>query len=58
MLPVSILDQTPITKNQTSQEALKQTIELAQLADQLGYTRYLVAEHHNLKDVIGTSQKS
>lgn len=55
MLPVSILDQTPITKNQTSQEALKQTIELAQLADQLGYTRYLVAEHHNLKDVIGTS---
>lgn len=55
MLPVSILDQTPITKKQTSKEALRQTVELAQLADELGYTRYLVAEHHNLNDVIGTS---
>ena len=55
MLPISILDQTPIIKGQTVKEALNHTLELAQLADELGYTRYFVSEHHNLKDVVGTS---
>ncbi|GEP79712.1 MsnO8 family LLM class oxidoreductase [Staphylococcus carnosus] len=55
MLPMSILDQTPINKGQTVTEALNHTLELAQLADQSGYTRYFLSEHHNLKDVVGTS---
>lgn len=55
MLPISILDQTPINKGQTVTEALNHTLELAQLADQSGYTRYFLSEHHNLKDVVGTS---
>jgi luciferase family oxidoreductase group 1 len=45
--PVSFLDLTPIESQSTAGEALKQSVELAQLADQLGYFRYWFAEHHN-----------
>ena len=44
---LGILDQSPIRKGGTPREALLATIELAQLADRLGYSRYWVAEHHN-----------
>jgi luciferase family oxidoreductase group 1 len=43
---VSVLDQTPISEGQTGPEALANTLELAQLADRLGFHRYWVAEHH------------
>lgn len=52
---LSILDQSPVHPGQTNVEALQQTISLAQLAEKLGYTRFLVAEHHNLNGLIGTS---
>lgn len=52
---LSILDQSPVLANQTNMEALQQTIALAQLAERLGYTRFLVSEHHNLAGLIGTS---
>src|SRR5579863_6874416 len=42
----SVLDQSPIAEGQTGVDALRNTIELAQLADRLGYHRYWVAEHH------------
>jgi luciferase family oxidoreductase group 1 len=42
----SVLDQSPIPEGQTGIDALRNTIELAQLADRLGYHRYWVAEHH------------
>ena len=42
----SVLDQSPIPEGQTGVDALRNTIELAQLADRLGYHRYWVAEHH------------
>ena len=42
----SILDQSPIPEGLTGIDALRNTIELAQLADRLGYHRYWVAEHH------------
>jgi luciferase family oxidoreductase group 1 len=42
----SVLDQSPIPEGQTGIHALRNTIELAQLADRLGYHRYWVAEHH------------
>lgn len=46
-LKLSILDQVYIRKNSTSTEALKETTDLAIFADQLGYTRFWVSEHHN-----------
>lgn len=47
-MKLSILDQSPISAGKTAQEALSATIELAELADGLGYTRYWVAEHHDM----------
>ncbi|MFC4023771.1 LLM class flavin-dependent oxidoreductase [Oceanobacillus longus] len=47
-MKLSILDQAPVTKGSSTREALEATIELAQFADELGYTRYWVAEHHDL----------
>ena len=46
-LKLSVLDQTPIRKGSNATESLQETIELARLADELGYTRYWLSEHHN-----------
>ena len=46
--PISVLDQSPIIGGATPAEAIQSTIELARLADQLGYNRYWLAEHHGL----------
>lgn len=43
----SILDQSIINPGEKPSEALQNTVELAQLAEQLGYHRFWVAEHHN-----------
>jgi luciferase family oxidoreductase group 1 len=45
-LRMSILDQSPIAEGSTAGEALWNSIDLAILADGLGYSRYWVAEHH------------
>src|SRR5215210_425047 len=44
--PLSILDQCPISQGGTGSDALRNSIDLAGLADRLGYRRYWVAEHH------------
>ncbi len=46
-MKINILDQSPITEGQTPGQAIKNTLELAQGADKLGYHRFWVAEHHN-----------
>ncbi|MBN8983809.1 MAG: LLM class flavin-dependent oxidoreductase [Rhizobiales bacterium] len=51
MPPVSILDLSVVTTATPPAQALRNTIDLAQLADRLGYTRYWLAEHHNLPSV-------
>ena len=43
---LSILDQSPVSEGSSGPEALRNTIDLARLADELGYHRYWVAEHH------------
>jgi len=43
---LSVLDQAPITKGNTAADALKKAEELAILADELGYYRMWMAEHH------------
>ena len=48
---LSILDQSPVITGHTASDAIAATIELAQLADSLGYSRYWCAEHHGLRGV-------
>jgi luciferase family oxidoreductase group 1 len=43
---LSVLDQSPVAEGSTGADALRNTLDLACLADQLGYHRYWVAEHH------------
>ncbi|MFC3041357.1 LLM class flavin-dependent oxidoreductase [Virgibacillus xinjiangensis] len=45
---LSILDQCPISSGSNAKEALNESIRLAERADELGYTRYWIAEHHDL----------
>ncbi|MDQ6598251.1 LLM class flavin-dependent oxidoreductase [Bacillus salipaludis] len=47
-MKLSILDQSPISSNQTAQDALIESMKLAQAGESLGYTRYWIAEHHDL----------
>jgi luciferase family oxidoreductase group 1 len=52
---LSVLDLVPVRTDQTTSEALAATTHLAQTADRLGYTRYWLAEHHNMPAVAATS---
>ncbi|KIO76488.1 hypothetical protein TH53_14745 [Pedobacter lusitanus] len=52
---LSILDQSPVRKGVTAQQAILETTELAKLADQLGYTRFWVSEHHNTTALAGST---
>ncbi|PYQ81776.1 MAG: LLM class flavin-dependent oxidoreductase [Acidobacteria bacterium] len=45
-LRLGVLDQAPIAAGSTGAGALRNSIDLARLADELGYRRYWVAEHH------------
>ena len=47
-LPVSVLDQSPVSEGSTGAAALANTVDLACLVDDLGYHRYWVAEHHGM----------
>ena len=49
--PLSVLDLAPVTAGSTPADALRNTRELAQLADRCGYTRYWLAEHHNMTGI-------
>ena len=54
-LRLSILDQSPVQDGCAGPEALQRTIELAQAAEQWGYHRFWVAEHHNSDSYMGSS---
>ncbi|GED12923.1 hypothetical protein TS65_24510 [Aneurinibacillus migulanus] len=54
-MKVSILDQSPISSGSSAVEALAQTAHLLQRAEQLGYTRYWVAEHHGMEHLANPS---
>jgi luciferase family oxidoreductase group 1 len=51
MTKLSVLDQTPVIHGHSVADAIAATLDLAQLADDLGYTRYWCAEHHGLYGV-------
>jgi luciferase family oxidoreductase group 1 len=52
---LSVLDLVPVRSGQTTGEAVAATRSLARLADDLGYRRYWLAEHHNLPAVAATN---
>jgi luciferase family oxidoreductase group 1 len=47
-MQLGILDQSPIISGHTPAQAVQETIRLAQAAEQLGYHRYWLAEHHSI----------
>ena len=55
MPKLSVLDQSPISEGATGADALRNTIDLAQLADELGFERYWLAEHHGGPMLAGPS---
>jgi luciferase family oxidoreductase group 1 len=52
---LSVLDQSPVSEGLTGADALRNTIDLARLADALGFHRYWVAEHHGGPSLAGPS---
>jgi luciferase family oxidoreductase group 1 len=50
-VPLSILDLAPIVEGATPGDALQNSLDLARHAERLGYTRYWVAEHHNMRGI-------
>lgn len=46
---LSVLDLSPVTGDATQAQAVRETLEVARAAERLGYHRFWVAEHHNLR---------
>lgn len=53
--PISVLDLSPISSGAPEYQALYNSLDLAQMADRLGYRRYWVAEHHNIPSVASSA---
>ncbi|HKO62994.1 MAG TPA: LLM class flavin-dependent oxidoreductase [Pyrinomonadaceae bacterium] len=51
MIPLSILDLVPVVFGETPRQALHKSLDLARHAERFGYTRYWVAEHHNMTGI-------
>ena len=54
-IPISILELAIITEDSNAKETFEKTKALAQLADDLGYNRFWLAEHHNMAHVASTA---
>src|SRR5262245_29080308 len=53
--PLSILDVSPVVSGSSYAQALHNTLDLARFADQRGYTRFWLAEHHNSPSIASTT---
>ncbi len=51
MIPLSVLDLSPITEGGDAAQAFRHTLDLAQHAEAWGYRRYWMAEHHNMAGI-------
>ena len=54
-IPISILELAIITEDSNAKETFEKTKALAQFADELGYKRFWLAEHHNMAHVASTA---
>ncbi|MEM9058995.1 MAG: LLM class flavin-dependent oxidoreductase [Pseudomonadota bacterium] len=55
MIPYSVLDLAPILEGATVKQSFANSLELAQHAERLGYTRYWLAEHHNMPGIASSA---
>ena len=55
MVPLSVLDLSPVGASSTPRQAILDSVALARHCDALGYTRYWVAEHHNMANIATSS---
>lgn len=51
MVPLSVLDLAPIVHGSTAAQALRNSLDLAQHAERLGYRRFWLAEHHGMAGI-------
>ena len=51
MVPLAILDLSPIIEGGTAAQSYRNTLDLAQHAERWGYSRYWLAEHHNMPGI-------
>ena len=54
-MKLSVLDQSTASNDRSQAAAIRESIELAQHCDRLGYHRYWVSEHHNSDSIVGTA---
>lgn len=54
-VPLSVLDLAIVGEGRTSADALREAALLARRVEELGYTRFWVAEHHNMPSVASTT---
>ena len=51
MVPLSVLDLSPVTEGSDAGQSLRNSLDLARHVEALGYRRYWMAEHHNLPGI-------
>ncbi|MEO5892077.1 MAG: MsnO8 family LLM class oxidoreductase, partial [Ferruginibacter sp.] len=54
-IKLSILDQSIVRQGYTAGDAIKETVATAKMADELGYNRFWVSEHHNATSIAGST---
>lgn len=54
-IPFSVLDLATVVQGKTAADTFKNSLELAQTAEKLGYNRYWFAEHHNMVSVASSA---
>jgi luciferase family oxidoreductase group 1 len=55
MLKISVLDQSPASEGREEAQAIRDTLELAQQCEALGYHRFWVSEHHSHPAIVGSA---
>ncbi|TGL60198.1 LLM class flavin-dependent oxidoreductase [Leptospira ognonensis] len=54
-VPFSILDLSPVVAGDSVSDAFQNTVRLAKLAEELGYNRFWLAEHHNMPGIASSA---
>jgi luciferase family oxidoreductase group 1 len=54
-IPLSILDLVPVLSGKTPSDSFKNSLDLALMAERTGYTRYWMAEHHNMEGIASSA---